>query len=332
VSAVLERTAARLSDKARDILVVAALIGRDFLASDLIGVGLFEIDEIDDALEEGRKHNLCAPSDPTASQDHMTFVHSAVHTFFEGGLEARMDDIHRRIAEVLEARRAPAGRLAQHYEWAGEPLKAAAAYLEGAREADSLQNPASARELFERSFNLTVDLPPDPARDRLLTDTVWALARIDCAVGRVDETLSRIDACEAGLGEVDDRTRAVLASARARVHYTRGFFAEAVASSRECLAIEAADLDDIQLAPANILGRTQMVSGNFKAAIPLLKRGCELAEEAGAFDEVAHSSAMLGLTLAFVGRYNEAELTLARAASLADRLGDPVRIIAALFY
>lgn len=332
VRAVLKRTVERVDEELRDILTVAALVGRDFLGSDLAGVGLFETEVIEDALEAGVAHHLCALMTTITSGDHYTFVHSAVHSFFEERLEAGIGEIHRRIASVLEGRDAPPGRLAVHHERAGQLLKAAQAFYTAAREAIELQNPASTSDLLDRSYRLAIGLQPGRKRDRLLTETVWELARIDCAVGRLDETLTRIDTTEASLEEIDPRTRAILASARARVYYTQGQFGAAMDASRRSLDIVGDDLDRYHLTPANVFGRAQMVSGHFGAAIPLLLKGCELAAEAGAYDELVHSSGMLGLSLAFAGRYAEGEVHLAQASVVAERMGDPVRIIGAMFY
>jgi tetratricopeptide (TPR) repeat protein len=64
----------------------------------------------------------------------------------------------------------------------------------------------------------------------------------------------------------------------------------------------------------------------------MLLRGVELAEKAGEQAEVSHSEGVLSVALGYVGDYEQARARADSCWTIAERLGDPVRMAGAHFY
>src|SRR5205814_4829965 len=202
------------------------------------------------------------------------------------------------------------------------------------RAADRLHDPRGARRHFERAFRLLATLPPSVERDTTLARTTYQLVRVGCALGDTSEMLRTLDDCAARLVYTSAETVAALESSYARLAYVRGDLPEAIEHSRLCLATvkENAALRAYQCFPANVVGRARCISGRFAEAVTLLTSGCGLARDVGAYGELSHSAGLLAVAHAHCGELAAAQRHADICTDFARRLGDPVRMVAALAY
>src|SRR6202012_1030723 len=106
------------------------------------------------------------------------------------------------------------------------------------------------------------------------------------------------------VGAGSPRQEVALAGAYARLYYVQGNSVKCSEHSRRCLAVAQDDpeLAGYQCLPANILGRTMCISGQFAPSIPVMERGIELAKDARDYGELSHTHGLLWVALAFTGQ------------------------------
>lgn len=160
----------RLPESARQVLQAAAVLEPDFDFPTLTKVSGRSEDEMLDALDA-----LLSADVLTERVGEYTFVHPLVATIVRNGMSnARAAVLNRRAAAAREAEYANqlpmvAGRLATHYEIAGDPIKAADYADQAAAHAISLAAPAEAEGFLRQALRLD----PQPVRQiklgRLLT-------------------------------------------------------------------------------------------------------------------------------------------------------------------
>ncbi len=329
VSTVVGRALEWLDETVLQVLRVAALMDRRFRLSDLEALGLFSPLEVRAAVAAAEEQRLC-----TVAGDRCTFVHDTVRERLasDGRLEG-VADIHRRIAERLRQRGAPAGTRGYHWEHAGEPLHAASAYLEAGLEADKLLDPVGASQHMRKAFQVLSALPPSAERDELLVKSLYGLVRIGCLLGSASEMLQYLELGQALLEQPTREQEVALNSAWARAYYAAGNFPKTMEYSERCLdaATEPA-LRHYMSAPSSIMGRALCGSGRYGPAVPMLTEAAALAAEAGEAVEQTHSEGVLATCLVYTGEFKKAREYAASSARLAMKMGNPVRMAASIFY
>jgi tetratricopeptide (TPR) repeat protein len=329
VSTVVGRALEWLDETVLRVLRVAALIDRRFQLSDLEALGLFSPLEVRAAVAAAEEQKLC-----TVTGDRCTFVHDTVRERLasDGRLED-VADIHRRIGERLRQRGAPAGTLGYHWEQAGEPLRAASAYLEAGLEADRLLDPVGASQHLRKAFQVLSVQPPSGERDDMLVKSLYGLVRIGCLLGSATEMLQYLELGEALLEQPSGEQQLALHSAWARAYYAAGNFPKAMEYSELCLdAATEPSLRHYMYAPSSIMGRALCGSGRYGPAVPMLMEAAALSAEAGEAVEQTHSEGSLAIALAYRGEFKKAREYAASSARIAMKLGNPVRMAASTFY
>jgi tetratricopeptide (TPR) repeat protein len=331
VASVLERRLEHVPARARDVLGIASLVGRQFRVADLHRVAGPEIGapEVDLAVREAIELSLC-----TLDRDECVFVHDVIREHLETTVPtARRPDLHGRIADALRDA-APAATLAYHLDQAGDRAAAAAKYVEGGIAADRVYDLVGSSKNLRRALALYLDLPRSADRDRALAQTASEFARITCLLGKTHEPLEELERVKAAMLEppapVD--ARVVLDSAFARVYYAQGDFNRAMDASERSLAVSDPALGRYQCVPANMLGRSLCAAGHFGPSVDVLMRGCALAREAGDLVELSHSEGLLGTALAFTGRLADSDAHIDEASRLAEQLRNPARRMGVCLY
>jgi tetratricopeptide (TPR) repeat protein len=132
--ALVERRLEGLPERAAAVVAAAAVLGREVRAGVLGRVsGLEEVALMEATAEALRREVL-----EEVGRGRLRFAHDKLREVAYGGLGAeRRAALHRAAAEALEsdAAGARAADLGRHWEAAGEPARAAAPYLAGARQA-----------------------------------------------------------------------------------------------------------------------------------------------------------------------------------------------------
>jgi tetratricopeptide (TPR) repeat protein len=331
VSTVVGRALEWLDETVLRVLRVAALIDRRFRLSDLEALGLFSPLEVRAAVVAAEEQKLC-----TVTGDRCTFVHDTVREWLalDGGKED-VADIHRRIGERLRQRGTPAGRLGYHWEQAGEPMRAASAYLEAGLEADKLLDPIGASQHLRKAFQVLVSsgLPASAERDDVMVRSLHGLVRIECLLGSASEMLQHLERGVALLEKPSAEQQLALNSAWARAYYAAGNFPKAMEYSRLCMKAAAEpSLRHYMYTPSSIMGRALCGSGRYGPAVPMLTEAAALAAEAGEAVEQTHSEGVLATCLVYLGEFKKAREYVASSARIAMKLGNPVRMAASIFY
>jgi eukaryotic-like serine/threonine-protein kinase len=331
VASMLMRDLDHLAEGLRVILRVAALMGRTFHASDLAELGRFDRADVQRAIDWAVHTRLCR-----IDGDTCTFTHDSIREHLVSSLapEAR-PEAHRGIAEILHKRGGAPGTLAYHLERAGEPLAAARNYYESALEADRLHDPMGSSSQLERAIQLLNQARgTSPEVPHLLLRAVHELGRVSSFMGTAGRTLGLLDECSQSVQGLDPVDLLPLHSAYARLYYVQGDFPNAVARSKQALQTTRTDEETraFLCAPANIVGRALCASGRFGPSIPVLEKGCAAARDAKEYVELSHSEGLLGVALAFGGRFADARPRMESAEEVARRLADPVRAMGAWFY
>jgi len=331
VSTVVARALEWLDEPVLRVLRVAALIDRRFRLSDVEALGLFSPLEVRAAVAAAEEQKLC-----TVTADRCTFAHDTVRERLAlDGSREDVADIHRRISERLRQRGAPAGTLGYHWEKAGEPLRAASAYLEAGLEADKLLDPIGASQHLRKAFQvlLASGLPASAERDEVIVRSLYGLVRIGCLLGSASEMLRQLERGVAQLGNLSAEQQLALNSAWARAYYAAGNFPRAMEYSELCLdAATEPSLRHYMYTPSSIMGRALCGSGRFGPAVTMLTEAAALAAEAGEAVEQTHAEGVLATCLVYTGEYKKAREYVASSARIAMKLGNPLRMAASIFY
>jgi class 3 adenylate cyclase/tetratricopeptide (TPR) repeat protein len=174
---IVERVA-RLGDGARQLLSVAAVIGRDFEVDVLAGAA--DVDELTtiDALDRASAVALVRPN--AGDADRYTFVHSLIaHALLEGLSPARRSRVHARIAHALEDRHGDrAIAEVAHHVAAAVPVVEPAKAVSFARRAAEAALSAVAYDDAARHLEAVLPVaPPDRARCQMLLELADAYLR-----------------------------------------------------------------------------------------------------------------------------------------------------------
>jgi DNA-binding SARP family transcriptional activator len=193
VQAVIESRLAQLSAPARDLVGVAATIGREFSTDVLAQASEADEQALVGALDELWRRRLVRDRGP----DAYDFTHDRIREVAYLGLSpARRRQSHLRVARALERLHADdpapvAAQLAAHLERAGALEDAVAWYERGAGVAQRLGANVEAARLLERALRLLQELPRTPARqERELAVVTRLQAPLGIAEGYASDRLA----------------------------------------------------------------------------------------------------------------------------------------------
>jgi DNA-binding SARP family transcriptional activator len=345
----------RLPESARQVLQAAAVLEPDFDFPTLTKVSGRSEDEMLDALDA-----LLAADVLTEHAGEYTFVHPLVATIVRNSMSyARSAVLHRRAAIAREAKYANqlpivAGRLAAHYEIAGEPIKAAEYADMASAHAMSLAAYAEAESFLRQALRLD----PHPARQiklgRLLflngniagataafTDAMTGYQQANDKLGTLDALLSvaelyipagRADEIEAWVAKAQPLLNATEdPQSFARAHFLLGV--AGLANGRplheaESHLLEANRLSReynlVTLAPRSAfeLGNLMAERGDLAQAVDAYRDTIRLAQEAGelmqevlGYNNAAYHTMLMG-DVPEARKLIEAGLRLAESTSL----------------
>jgi DNA-binding SARP family transcriptional activator len=195
VQSVIESRLTQLSAPARDLLGVAATIGREFSTDVLAQAGQVGEEELVGALDELWRRRIVRDQGP----DAYDFTHDRIREVAYLALSpARRRHSHRRVARALERLHAGdpapvAAELAAHHERAGDADEAVGWYERGAGVAQRLGANAEAVRLLERALRLLRGLPPTGARRERELDLLTRLqAPLGVAEGYASDRLAEV--------------------------------------------------------------------------------------------------------------------------------------------
>jgi DNA-binding SARP family transcriptional activator len=174
--AVLRARLAQLTDSARRLAEVAAVVGRPFSVGLMVSATGIDEPELVDYLDELWRRRIIRDQGPTYDFSHDKLRAVALEMISP----ARRRQLHRAVAEAIAVERhkdieAASPQLAAHYDQAGMVEPAIEAYRVAGARAVAVSALDEAVTLFRRALALLADLPPSPDRDALELDVRIAL-------------------------------------------------------------------------------------------------------------------------------------------------------------
>jgi DNA-binding SARP family transcriptional activator len=332
VQAVIESRLAQLSAPARDLVGVAATIGREFSTDVLAEASQAGETALVGGLDELWRRRLVRDQGP----DAYDFTHDRVREVAYLGLgPARRRRAHRQVALALERLHAPdpdpvAAQLAAHHERAGAAEAAVAWYDRAAAAAQRLPAYAEAARLLERALALLQGLAPTQERQQR---ELALLTRLQALLGVVEgfasERLAEAQRRALELaGRLGVEPAAPLLRSAATAALARGNFADARRVGDRLRAAGAAEGDDLRAVQGEyVLGIATFWAGGFEAARGHFESALDRYRPGRRSDRLARYGATtevlcrsrLGNTLGFLGHLDAA--VRARAAAL-DRAAE----------
>lgn len=236
LASVLDEHVGRLSDETRELLEVAAVLGRDFTAADLATTAGASADTVHRALSEAVATSIVAP---TALTDGFRFCHVLLRdTIYANLLPSGRQAIHFRAGTTLLAKGEPALSSAAHHffesQGSASPEQVAEVALAAAEASLGRLAFEETARLARRALESFSESLPDALQARLKLALAEALFRLGDAV------LARALAMQAA--ELAERTRAPELFARAALVYSTELLSGAIDAPMIALLRRALDV------------------------------------------------------------------------------------------
>jgi DNA-binding SARP family transcriptional activator len=323
-------------DAAQQLLQAAAVIGRRFEFDTVRAASGRSDEEVVAALEALLERGLIEERSERGSVVY-DFTHEKLRVLaYEEMSLARQRLLHRRAAEALwqqasaRDREALAGRVAQHYQRAGQPAEAAAFYRRAGEHARSLFANREALGHFETALELGVlDAAETVAVHEAIGDLQTMQGEYGAAVGSYEAGLALAGGRGAGLA------RARLQQRLGRVAERRGEWAQADAhygAALDALEGEPAVEAVAKLRAHTVADRSRaaQAAGQAETARALADEALRLAQEAGDAVALARAHNICGLVARQAGDRERAVHHLEQSLVLARAEADPSAEVAAL--
>ncbi len=322
---VIEARLDRLTAPSREVLGIAAAIGRAFTLSLLEEISQTSAQEIIAFIESWMQRGLV-----TEESQGYNFRHDKIRQVVYSGLSrARRDYIHRRIAEVLETAVPPADAvtLAHHYSRGDQPLRALPYLTQAGELALRLRAYHDARQFGLQAVGLLGYLTGPRQREERI-DLNLQLAQAYAFSGdltRASEILNETERLASGLK--DEARLGKIFRHSAQLFWLRGLPETAGDYARRTLRA-AEELDDTQLLQASLrmLGRVSIALSAFDDAIAYFLRSVNIQEEtitdkalrAIGSTDLPVMLGYLGVAYARVGAWERASVSAHRGLELAE--------------
>ena len=328
VQAVIRARLDRLDSHVKESLQRAAVIGREF--------SLRILERICDT-----RHRLPLSLDVLKTQEliqqirlipepEYMFKHVLTQvTVYEGLLLKKRKDFHAAVGLALE--QLYAGRLeeqcenlAHHYSNSTNTEKALT-YLEmAATKATRVHSLSEARRHYEIAFSIFEASLLDAENQEKFIDLTlrWAEVSQYAPSNKIMKALRRsLEYAKT----VDNRSRiAEVSYWIGKYGYMQGDFVEAIPQIERCIKW-AGDLNDRELLAIsyNLRGRACLYTCEYSKGINYLNQGLEFIRPFEKWDDIAYSTAILGLLLGLTGNYKKSMNTIAKAIRIARKYEIP---------
>jgi DNA-binding SARP family transcriptional activator len=333
VQAVLEARLAQLSEQSREVVGVAAVIGRQFTVELLAASSDVGEERLVRVLDELWRRRIVREQ----AADAYDFSHDKLREVAYAALSpAQRRRSHARIAAALERLHTDdpgpvSAQIASHHDLAGAAREAVRWYERAAAAAQRMHAAVKAIRLLDRALELVRTFPSGPHRDEQeLTLVVARLAPLGVVEGATSTGLVEAERRGLELAESLGRESAPLLRWTALTNLTRGRFDEARRAGDQLLTHAERDTDDVLLVESSyVLGIAAFWSGDLETARQHFERavarydrehrGVHLARY-GLDPEVVCLS-RLGNTLFFLGCPDAAVQARDTALELAAEVG-----------
>lgn len=308
---------AALPDGARELLRVAAVVGRHTPRALLVETLTWPQEDIVAALESACATGLLLEDGPAAYR----FAHDVIRDVVEGDLSAaRRALLHRRVVAVLEhAFTRPPELLAYHYARA-DMWDEAAEYLEQAGDQARTQYGHAAAESYYREAIVHLDAAGRAADAARVREKLGAVLRTVARYAEALPVLEQAAETYRARGEVDDLGR--VTAQMAWVHSDRGTAPEVVTRVQSVLGpLEAQGSSRSLAALYAALSNLYYFMGRYPEQVVTAERAEQLARASGETSILAEALFGRGFGYYAVGRMAEALETLEMAIRVAEAAG-----------
>jgi tetratricopeptide (TPR) repeat protein len=294
VGDLVSRRLGRLSPRAREVLTVAAVIGREFDVDLALDAGAGSEDDLLDAIDEGVRASVLQAGDERNS-DRYAFSHGLLaEVLREDANPRRLRRMHERVAQALERRSPDAhAALARHYDQGGDAAKSYRYALLAAAQAKLVYAHQEGTE-FLRIAERNAEGPAQLAEVRV------RLAELAEAAGRYEEAEELCDlAIEWFASQGDRRGALALRLMRERM---RGLLGQPARTTLEHLLVldeesRGASCDVERVTLLKMMSQTYGRLGERGAAEGMAWECVRLAERTGDGSLAADALLRLGVAL-----------------------------------
>ena len=294
VGDLVSRRLGRLSPRAREVLTVAAVIGREFDVDLALDAGAGSEDDLLDAIDEGVRASVLQAGDERNS-DRYAFSHGLLaEVLREDANPRRLRRMHERVAQALERRSPDAhAALARHYDQGGDAAKSYRYALLAAAQAKLVYAHQEGTE-FLRIAERNAEGPAQLAEVRV------RLAELAEAAGRYEEAEELCDlAIEWFASQGDRRGALALRLMRERM---RGLLGQPARTTLEHLLVlddesRGASCDVERVTLLKMMSQTYGRLGERGAAEGMAWECVRLAERTGEASLAADALLRLGVAL-----------------------------------
>jgi len=268
----------------------------------------------------------------TAAGDGYSFPHALIReVIYTQTLPSQRRVLHRRLAEVLADRPdSDPGLLSRHWHRAGCPDRAAAAAVLAARHAVSVRAYPEAAKHYGLAIELMSSLPeagPDLLEEAAQSAS-WA--------GDAKQAATWATAALARADQAAPMDRARWLERLGRYRWETGDLKAAVDAADQAMALlEDEPPSRLQARVLAALATWRVLLGEADAALPLVTKAMEVAQQIGADAVYSHGLATLGIIEAQYGDLEDGLAALQTAFTLACRVGsieDAIRAAANRVY
>jgi len=314
----LGRRLAKLNESDRDVLTVAAIVGREFDLGVVQDAARVPVEALHDAIESGVRASVIQPAHGRGS-DRYVFVHTLLIEALCKPLDpSRLQRTHERVAQALRRRTPDAvAEIAMHFDRADDAVQAHTFALAASHRARRVYAHGEAEEFLRIA-------------ERHAPDTA-AVAAVRVAMAEVSELRGEYaeaeETCALALdffsAREDHRYTLRLRRMRERLRALLGEPARQTLLACEVLVRDAANLgaDDERVALLGMLAATHLRLGDRTAAVQAARDAVALAGNLGDDALLAEALVRLGTALDGDGA-GEADVSYRRALALYEHLQD----------
>lgn len=333
VRTVIQRRLDRLGGAARELAMVAAVIGRDVDFALLHRAAGMDEASAASLVEELVRHRILH-----GVGERFDFTHDRIReTVYRGLLEPRRNLLHRAVGEAIEARHA--GALEPHHLTLGLHYREAACWARAARYLRLAGLAAAGRgahreavTCFEAALAALERLPASAETRAEATDLRFDARNSLFPLGDDERLFQHLQAAERAADELGDRRRLAWASSYMSNYLWRSTdHARALEAAQRALAI-ATTISDRRLATVTLLrvGQACISIGDYRQAAAALRTsvasldGPIVRERFGlAGLPAAFSRAFLAWALAELGEFPEAVAAAEESVRIAETIREP---------
>ncbi len=322
VRAVVQRRLESASADVRQVLALAAVIGREFSYDVIEALEGPDADVLLDALDEGMRLGMIEQVERTAADFRFTH-HLIQQTLYDEVPVMRRQRSHLRVGEALEQRAVAAPEeLAHHFSRAGmiAPMERTRKYLvlagEKARTVAAWQEAA---EYFRQALELALEVEPGE-RARLL----WRLGEAEGGSGDWEGAVTSLKEAMDLFEELGDtESLAWIAYSLRRLYGARGQFTEAAEVVQRGLVALGDSESQVRSRLLAQAGFIRSAFGDVAEAESLLAQSREIAERTGELAATGFTAFITGMHCLSYCRLQEAADWLMKAAEWSTAGRDP---------